>query len=1047
MTTACDVITVLPCVTTCDVITVRLRLTMCDVITVRPCATDGYLAQGSSQFNHPALDGGYPASDSGTSMGHDSYGDVEYGKIHDIYFPTVSDPCSVARLAPVPCERRKAERRAGLSLSSLVAELRLRSTYFGFKTLGILFVLIMANIGAAPEAAGTHRIPPAWTPGNDYTFRDWERDLENWIDMTDLNYEQIGPAVFQRLGGMAKILAREIPRELIRRGEPDPARPGGPPLRTGVQLLLNALRGRWGQEAQDRQLSLLQAFEEFEVGPREDYEDAITRFDIIRTQARHEANHHASVTSLARKLLLAFNVPEEQWANLLTPTGGLLPANDEEYDNFITHLRRNLALFVRRYNIQRPSPIRALQGQGHHLATTTSRSSASSAYTWARSDGGHWQRNEAPSPPTPPSASILGRSSLFNAGSMSSAYNTARSSTCADCGGGLSCVTCGDYFYDDELDLMESDDDSDDDLDFDNPDFQNEAELAYLEYENAAANWDNFMLNADADEVYDVFLATARRWNKFRKFGRRRRDYNRHQHQHRGHGHDRHRQRKPFRTSSRFKFAPQRRGHYMAGKRNPVGKDGNVLKCSICNSEEHLRAFCPKKKKKFGMGGGGKPRPGHQAQAQSASSSSGPFLMMEHPPPSSSASASLTSSIPSSRSAWHWTRTSSSSTAQQGWQYFCRDAASISATSATTPTPAFPTPAQASRDIWTVDLHHARPTVSAPSISMPPAPPTAPPRLDIERTPFVAAPPAHPPQVERSLFPTIYTDKWTFISSKTEDFDHAKQSSVQIFDMTNDDDFCQVCFSHLDGGGTVCTICGCQCCGSCVKITNGNMVCEFCFHKRFDNDVFVTCEDWTELRIPGKTVNSYSANPHSSSQLPGDREGLLVDCGAIDNLVGSDFVRRQTKIARKAGHDTTFNKLLNPFRVNGVGRGSQFASEEAVVPVHINGNTGSYRAPVLTDDGAHVPALWGLRNQRQQRAIIDAGGNCVLIPGPGGFKIHLSPGSQVIKCEYAHSGHMMIPVSDFGDIPHQDAVTTAQQWLVYGTTGDEGSNPSPQPTH
>ena len=91
--------------TTCDYsITIRCD---CDYgITALRCdcdTTDGCLAQGSSQTDYPASDGGYPATDSGTSMGHDSYGDVEYGKIYDIYFPTVSGLRSTARRAPRPC--------------------------------------------------------------------------------------------------------------------------------------------------------------------------------------------------------------------------------------------------------------------------------------------------------------------------------------------------------------------------------------------------------------------------------------------------------------------------------------------------------------------------------------------------------------------------------------------------------------------------------------------------------------------------------------------------------------------------------------------------------------------------------------------------------------------------------------------------------------------------------------------------------------------------------------------------------------------------------
>jgi hypothetical protein len=35
-------------------------------------------------------------------------------------------------------------------------------------------------------------------------------------------------------------------------------------------------------------------------------------------------------------------------------------------------------------------------------------------------------------------------------------------------------------------------------------------------------------------------------------------------------------------------------GKGMGRKKNPIGSDGNVMTCSICNSEEHFRAVCPR---------------------------------------------------------------------------------------------------------------------------------------------------------------------------------------------------------------------------------------------------------------------------------------------------------------------------------------------------------------------------------------------------------------------------------------------------------------------
>ena len=76
--------------------------------------------------------------------------------------------------------------------------------------------------------------------------------------------------------------------------------------------------------------------------------------------------------------------------------------------------------------------------------------------------------------------------------------------------------------------------------------------------------------------------------------------------------------------------------------------------------------------------------------------------------------------------------------------------------------------------------------------------------------------------------------------------------------------------------------------------------------------------------------------------------------------------------------------------------------------------------------------------QRAIRALIDTGGNCVIISVPGGFEIKLSPGSRVIRCEDAVSGHMMVPVSDF----ENESMRSEKKWILYGPPGNNDGNKS-----
>ena len=57
------------------------------------------------------------------------------------------------------------------------------------------------------------------------------------------------------------------------------------------------------------------------------------------------------------------------------------------------------------------------------------------------------------------------------------------------------------------------------------------------------------------------------------------------------------------------------------------------------------------------------------------------------------------------------------------------------------------------------------------------------------------------------------------------------------------------------------------------------------------------------------------------------------------------------------------------------------------------------------------------------------------MPGPGGFEIKLSPGSRVVRCENAVSGHMMVPISDF----NERTIKSEKNLILYGTLGNDGA--------
>ena len=65
-----------------------------------------------------------------------------------------------------------------------------------------------------------------------------------------------------------------------------------------------------------------------------------------------------------------------------------------------------------------------------------------------------------------------------------------------------------------------------------------------------------------------------------------------------------------------------------------------------------------------------------------------------------------------------------------------------------------------------------------------------------------------------------------------------------------------------------------------------------------------------------RTAHAY----HSKAHLPDERESLLIDPGAFDNLTSSAWVKRQAAIAEKHGYKVDYYDLGRTVKVAGVGK-------------------------------------------------------------------------------------------------------------------------------
>ena len=141
-------------------------------------------------------------------------------------------------------------------------------------------------------------------------------------------------------------------------------------------------------------------------------------------------------------------------------------------------------------------------------------------------------------------------------------------------------------------------------------------------------------------------------------------------------------------------------------------------------------------------------------------------------------------------------------------------------------------------------------------------------------------------------------------------------------------------------------------------------------------------------------------------------EGLLVDPGAHDDLVGEKWADRFAEEARQAGQQqpTTF-KLGQPVVVGGVGNGNNVAETGVRCRVGVDGVAEQYEAPMIP--GSSTPALLGIKTLKQRRALLDCFTGRLFLIGAGGYKLNLSPGSRELELEASHSGHWLLPCTDW----------------------------------
>ena len=163
----------------------------------------------------------------------------------------------------------------------------------------------------------------------------------NWCDYTTVLAEQRGPLIRARLQGLAKSMADQLQNHVLRQGEVHDFHDGrGAVLRTGVEILLKILEGRFKEFDIETQINAQDALDTFRRLPGEDVDSTLARYELVRDQAYQRARHIKAPCVETRQLFQIFNIPSTAQLRLLANTQGNLPANEQQLIELKAHIRR-----------------------------------------------------------------------------------------------------------------------------------------------------------------------------------------------------------------------------------------------------------------------------------------------------------------------------------------------------------------------------------------------------------------------------------------------------------------------------------------------------------------------------------------------------------------------------------------------------------------------------------------------------------------------------------------------------------------------------------
>jgi hypothetical protein len=496
---------------------------------------------------------------------------------------------------------------------------RLRSEHSGITTVqllaslaGSLVMLFICAISCHMVLPGggnrdtNHRTPPGWGPENEasYSFKTYMTDLMLWSMLTDLAPHQQAAAIILRLQGAAKELARTLtPQEITTGG-----------VVNGVQLdpvsyIVLGLHARFAQLGEETRLVAMTEMLSFHRKPNENINEVLTRYEVVRQRARVEGQFVMSTEGCALQLLRACGVNTTQLMQLLQPFGTNLPSNEMELSQ-MTQTMKRMGHILEGAPGNIASSLHGSRAQRSHLLAETYHASEYAGPNqgnagWNEQNQSSWgevvdspEDNWFPANPWPtqPAYANLASSSWETTGGITAAPSGSEGMTSAAYW--QSDWEAMESGYQSGTDSDTSSDSGNEEIDMSDLTGLNDSEaslLAYWQYRHAKRRWRRL-----TQKPTRGFRRLKRKFRKGKGKGFFRK----------GKGKSHGKGKGIFLAESEMSDSAAQESAlaYLKGKgkghrkgstgkgtgrrKNPVGRDGQIMRCRTCGSDEHFAARC-----------------------------------------------------------------------------------------------------------------------------------------------------------------------------------------------------------------------------------------------------------------------------------------------------------------------------------------------------------------------------------------------------------------------------------------------------------------------